>query len=117
MQATRLIDVGDIRTIDVPEPQPGPGDIVIQVEAAGICGTDRHLYKGEFPSRPDTTLGHEFSGLVVDAGGSGLKPGTRVTCDPSSASIMTSASGNTALARIASVTPSVSNIRNPFGPS
>lgn len=82
MQATRLIDVGDIRTIDVPEPQPGPGDIVIQVEAAGICGTDRHLYKGEFPSRPDTTLGHEFSGLVVDAGGSGLKPGTRVTCDP-----------------------------------
>lgn len=82
MQATRLFDIGDIRTVDIPRPEPGPGDIVVQVEAAGICGTDRHLFKGEFPSVPGTTLGHEFSGLVVDAGSSELAIGTRVTCDP-----------------------------------
>ncbi|MEM1428065.1 MAG: alcohol dehydrogenase catalytic domain-containing protein [Pseudomonadota bacterium] len=82
MMATRLFDVGDLRTVDVPEPQPGPGDIVVQVEAAGICGTDRHLFLGEFPSVPGTTLGHEFSGRVVEAGASGLAVGTRVTCDP-----------------------------------
>lgn len=82
MLATRLINVGDIQTVQLDKPQPGSGDIVIQVEAAGICGTDRHLYKGEFPSVPDTTLGHEFSGIVVDAGTSDLPTGTRVTCDP-----------------------------------
>lgn len=82
MLATRLFDVGDIRTVDVPEPTPGPDDIVVKVEAAGICGTDRHLYKGEFPSLPGTTLGHEFSGIIVDAGRSELATGSRVTCDP-----------------------------------
>lgn len=82
MQATRLIKIGDIQTVDVDAPEPRRGDIVIKVEAAGICGTDRHLYKGEFPSTPNTTLGHEFSGIVVDAGESDLSKGTRVTCDP-----------------------------------
>ncbi|MGQ7847665.1 alcohol dehydrogenase catalytic domain-containing protein [Granulosicoccus sp. 3-233] len=82
MLATRLFDVGDIRTVEVPEPVPGPGDIVVKVESAGICGTDRHLFKGEFPSVAGTTLGHEFCGIVVDAGSSTLAPGTRVTCDP-----------------------------------
>jgi len=82
MLATRLFSIGDIQTVDVPEPQPQPGDIVVKVEAAGICGTDRHLFKGEFPSVENTTLGHEFSGIVVEAGQSELAIGTRVTCDP-----------------------------------
>lgn len=82
MLATRLINVGDIQTIEVDKPQASRDDIVVKVEAAGICGTDRHLFKGEFPSVPNTTLGHEFSGLVVDAGTSNLTTGTRVTCDP-----------------------------------
>lgn len=82
MLATRLLGIGDIRTVEVPMPDPGPEDILVQVEAAGICGTDRHLFKGEFPSVPGTTLGHEFSGIVVDSGGSGFAVGTRVTCDP-----------------------------------
>lgn len=82
MLATRLVDTGDIQTVDIPVPSPGDGDILIKVEASGICGTDRHLFKGEFPSVPNKTLGHEFSGIVVDANGTGLKEGTRVTCDP-----------------------------------
>ena len=82
MLATQLFGVGDIRTVEVPEPVPGPGDVLIEVEAAGICGTDRHLFKGEFPSVPGKTLGHEFSGIVVDGASEDLPLGTRVTCDP-----------------------------------
>jgi len=82
MLATRLVGTGDIRTVDVPVPEPAPGEILIKVEASGICGTDRHLFKGEFPSVPNKILGHEFSGIVVDANGTGFEKGTRVTCDP-----------------------------------
>lgn len=83
MQAVRLHAPGDLRTDEVPVPDPVPGEIVIRVEAAGICGTDRHLFKGEFPSKPPVTLGHEFCGIVVARGaGVTLAEGTRVTCDP-----------------------------------
>ncbi len=82
MRATQLYNTGDIRTVDVPMPTPAAGELLIKVEAAGICGTDRHLYKGEFPSVPGKTLGHEFSGIVVDSGDTRIAEGTRVTCDP-----------------------------------
>lgn len=86
MRATRLRAIGDIRTEEVPVPDPGPGEIRVRVEAAGICGTDRHLLKGEFPSRPPVTLGHEFSGIVVARGaGVAIAEGARVTCDPNAA--------------------------------
>jgi len=83
MHATRLFATGDIRTVDIPVPTPGPGEVVVRVLAAGICGTDRHLFKGEFPCAPPVTLGHEFSGEVVAAGdGVTLPLGTRIACDP-----------------------------------
>ena len=68
MRATRLMAARDIRTAEVPVPDPGPGEVLIRIEAAGICGTDRHLFKGEFPCTPPVTLGHEFSGIVVGRG-------------------------------------------------
>ena len=83
MKATRLGAVGDVRCAEVPVPEPGPGQVLVRVEAAGICGTDRHLCKGAFPCRPPVTLGHEFSGIVVGRGaGIDLEEGTRVACDP-----------------------------------
>jgi L-iditol 2-dehydrogenase len=84
MRATRLFAVGDLRTVDHPDPEPGPGEVLVKVLAAGICGTDRHLYHGGFPCRPPVTLGHEFCGTVValGAGTAGPAPGTLVTCDP-----------------------------------
>ncbi|WP_431299561.1 zinc-dependent alcohol dehydrogenase family protein [Tabrizicola sp. BL-A-41-H6] len=83
MHATRLFATGDIRTVDVPVPTPGPGEVLVRVLAAGICGTDRHLFKGEFPCAPPVTLGHEFSGEVVALGeGVTLPLGTRIACDP-----------------------------------
>ena len=83
MLATRLFATGDLRTVDVPVPEPRPGEVLVRVEAAGLCGTDRHLFKGEFPCTPPVTLGHEFSGIVVGRGtGATIPEGTRVTCDP-----------------------------------
>ena len=60
MCAIKLHATGDIRTVDVDVPSQAKNEILIKVEAAGICGTDRHLYHGEFPSFPDKILGHEF---------------------------------------------------------
>lgn len=82
MRATQLFATGDIRTVDVDIPKPARGEILIKVEASGICGTDRHLYHGEFPSVPGKILGHEFSGIVVDSGDTDIATGARVTCDP-----------------------------------
>lgn len=83
MRATRLEAPHAIRTADVSVPSPGPGEVLLKVEAAGICGTDRHLFKGEFPCTRPVTLGHEFSGIVVGSGsGVEIADGTRVVCDP-----------------------------------
>ncbi len=84
MKATRLLGIGRIETVEVPVPDPAQGEVLVQVAAAGICGTDRHLLNGEFPSTPPVTLGHEFSGTVVALGSgvSNIGIGARVTCDP-----------------------------------
>ena len=56
----------------VPIPVPGPDEVLIEVEAAGICGTDLHIWKWDAWSRqrikPPLTLGHEFSGTIVEVG-------------------------------------------------
>jgi 2-desacetyl-2-hydroxyethyl bacteriochlorophyllide A dehydrogenase len=74
---------------EVPEaPPPGPGDVVVEVEAVGICGSDVHAYEWtggyEFmvPKLP-LTMGHEFAGKVWRSGtGSALPNGTRVAVIP-----------------------------------
>ena len=76
-------DIGSIELRDVPEPTPGPGQVLIEVKAAGICGTDIHIYHNTFSSSPPVILGHEFSG-VVTAVGEGVhefSPGDRVTSE------------------------------------
>ena len=83
MQAARLFGTGDMRVVSVPDPVPGQNEVLIRIAAAGICGTDRHLFKGEFPCNPPVTLGHEFSGTVIANGpGADLALGALVTCDP-----------------------------------
>jgi 2-desacetyl-2-hydroxyethyl bacteriochlorophyllide A dehydrogenase len=82
--AVRLTSIGNLALETVPRPEPGPDELLVRVEACGICGTDRHLFLGEFPSRPPVTLGHEFSGIVEATGSAvtGFAPGDRVTGDP-----------------------------------
>jgi 2-desacetyl-2-hydroxyethyl bacteriochlorophyllide A dehydrogenase len=70
---------------EVPYPHPGPGEVTIKVMNVGICGTDFHIFEGEFLSPYPIIPGHEFSG-VIDRVGEGVRafaPGDRVTADPS----------------------------------
>lgn len=70
---------------EVPYPKPGPNDVTIKVENVGICGTDVHIYKGEFLSPYPIIPGHEFSGVIHELGDNvtTFKVGDRVTADPS----------------------------------
>jgi 2-desacetyl-2-hydroxyethyl bacteriochlorophyllide A dehydrogenase len=71
---------------EVPTPTPGPGEVVINVKACGICGTDLHIFDGEFPPSPFPLIpGHEMAGAVaaVGRGVQGLREGDRVAVDPS----------------------------------
>ncbi|MDO8383849.1 MAG: 2,3-butanediol dehydrogenase [Microbacterium sp.] len=71
----------DIRIEEVPDPTPASGEVVIQVERTGICGTDLHEYtSGPLFAIPQTILGHEYSGTVVDMARdvTGFRVGDRV---------------------------------------
>lgn len=67
---------------DVPE--PAPGELMIQVMASGICGTDLHIYRGEYMGKYPVIPGHEFSGVVAAAGNqiTRFKVGDRVAVEP-----------------------------------
>jgi len=70
---------------EAPDPAPGPGQALVAVHAAGICGTDVHATQGLFPWTPPMVLGHEYTG-VVQAVGRGVSPrlvGRAVACEPS----------------------------------
>lgn len=59
---------------DVPDPKPGPTDLILKVGACGICGTDLHWSENTDPDvgwrvlQPNTVMGHEFAGEVVEVG-------------------------------------------------
>lgn len=59
---------GGVELRDVPDPVPGPGEVVLEVAAAGICGTDLHILDDEFPTEPPVVMGHEVAGRVVALG-------------------------------------------------
>lgn len=69
MSALRLHAPGDLRLDEVPIPEPGTGEVLVKVHRCGICGTDLHIAKGNFPApNLPLTLGHEFSGTVAALG-------------------------------------------------
>ena len=83
MHALRLEQLGAVSLRAVPPPVAAAGEVVVRVAVAGICGTDRHLISGEYPAAPPVTLGHEFEGVVAEAGpGTTTTVGTRVAVDP-----------------------------------
>ncbi len=75
---------GFVELREVPEPKPGPGEVLIEVKACGICGTDIHVFHDEFPYWPPVILGHEFAGQIVETGegASAFKVGDRVVGEP-----------------------------------
>jgi 2-desacetyl-2-hydroxyethyl bacteriochlorophyllide A dehydrogenase len=64
---------------DEPEPQLADGEVIISIDAVGICGSDMHAYHGHDPRRnPPLILGHELSGKII----AGTGTGKRVTVNP-----------------------------------
>ena len=89
MRAAVFYDVKDIRLEDVPEPAIGDEDVLVEVTACGICGSDLEYYMGRSPvgtadGKGPLILGHEFAGRVVAAGkdAHGVQEGDRVAVNP-----------------------------------
>ncbi|HEU5036349.1 MAG TPA: NADPH:quinone oxidoreductase family protein [Nocardioides sp.] len=82
MRAAQVLDTSgpaDVTVRDVPEPTPGPDDVLVEVHSVGISFPDLLLSKGEYQLKPEPpfTLGVDFAGTVV-SGPDGFEPGQRV---------------------------------------
>jgi L-iditol 2-dehydrogenase len=94
MIGVRLHGPKDLRVEKLSDPaRPGPGEVLVRVHAAGICGSDLHTYLeariGDTKLRGPLVLGHEFAGTIEAVGEDGskehllsLNPGMRVAVDP-----------------------------------
>ena len=83
MKAVVLSAVNNLAIAEVEKPKPGVKECLVKVLACGICGTDRHIYHGEYPSAKPVILGHEFGGVIEEVGPSSkFKVGQVVSVDP-----------------------------------
>src|SRR3990170_4048069 len=85
MRAVVLREPGKPEIVEMADPAPEPDEVIVAVDACGICGTDIHIYDGDFAPTPYPIVpGHEFCGEVVAAGSDADVPeGRFVAVDPS----------------------------------
>lgn len=84
MKALLLSEYGRLEVVDVPMPRPSEGELLVRVEACGICGSDVHGYDGTSGRRiPPIVMGHEAAGTVAAVGpnASRFHEGDRITFD------------------------------------
>ena len=84
MKSLLLPAYNHLEIVDLPVPEPSPGEVLIRVAACGICGSDVHGYDGSSGRRiPPIVMGHEAAGTVaaLGAGVAGYSVGDRVTFD------------------------------------
>src|SRR3954465_8417798 len=77
------LQAGSAEVVDMPDPEPGPGDLLVEGIALGVCGTDREIIAGDYgwapPGSERLILGHESLGRVLEApDGSGFAAGDLV---------------------------------------
>ena len=85
VRAIRYPARGEVRLADLPDPAPGPGEVLLEVRASGLCHTDVDVLHARYgPGAFPVVPGHEFAGEVVDlgAGVDGVALGDRVVVDP-----------------------------------
>ena len=84
MKAAVYKQPNEMAVIDVPRPVAGRGEVVLKVHACGICGSDLHAVQYGFGMPPDSVMGHEFCGEIVELGPQvgGYAIGDRVTSLP-----------------------------------
>ena len=71
MKALVLTGPRKLEIRDLPNPVPGPDEVVVDVKACGVCGTDIHLFEGQggaFANEYPLIMGHEYAGIVSAAG-------------------------------------------------
>ncbi len=85
MRAAVIVEPGTVEVTSVPDPAPGPTEVIVAPVAVGICGTDLHIMDGEFAPAYPIIPGHEFAGEIVEVGAevTGLRVGDQVAVDPS----------------------------------
>ncbi|MEV2246567.1 zinc-dependent alcohol dehydrogenase family protein [Streptomyces sp. NPDC049970] len=85
MRAAIVEAPGKVSVTTVPDPTPGPREVVVSVASCGLCGTDLHILQGEFAPSLPLVPGHEFAGEIVGVGRdvTELSIGDRVAVDPS----------------------------------
>lgn len=69
MRAARFHPGDGLRIEDLPRPEVGPGDVLIEVGGCGVCHSDLHIMDGDLPLVEPRVLGHEVAGTVVETGG------------------------------------------------
>jgi 2-desacetyl-2-hydroxyethyl bacteriochlorophyllide A dehydrogenase len=83
MKALVYTQPREVRLLDRPHPDLLPGEVVLKIEAVGICGSDMHAWHGHDPRRkPGLVLGHEFVGTIAESAAPGFAVGTRYTGNP-----------------------------------
>ena len=69
MRSLQLQGQSTVACIDVPTPEPGPGEVLVKMMASGVCHSDWHVVKGEWTHHAlPALLGHEGAGVVTDVG-------------------------------------------------
>jgi 2-desacetyl-2-hydroxyethyl bacteriochlorophyllide A dehydrogenase len=83
MKALVYTQPNEVQLLDRDAPALAAGEVVLQVRAVGICGSDMHAYHGHDPRRkPGLVLGHEFAGTVLESASPAWPVGQRVTGNP-----------------------------------
>lgn len=83
MKALVYTQPQEMQLHDRPEPELADGEVVLRIDAAGICGSDMHAFHGHDPRRkPGLVLGHEFAATVLSSASPLWQPGQRVTGNP-----------------------------------
>jgi 2-desacetyl-2-hydroxyethyl bacteriochlorophyllide A dehydrogenase len=83
MKALVYTAPNEVQLLERPAPSLETDEVVLRIEAVGICGSDMHAYHGHDPRRlPGLVLGHEFCGTVLESASSLYSVGTRVTGNP-----------------------------------
>lgn len=83
MRALVYTQPGAMQLLERPPPVAAPGEVVLKIEAVGICGSDMHAWHGKDPRRaPGLVLGHEFVGRIEHSAAPGFENGVRYTGNP-----------------------------------
>ena len=82
MRSLELSAYGATAVVERPDPVAGPDEVVVEILACGLCGTDRHIFRGEYPARLPLVMGHEFGGRIVQSRAEGWSVGDVVSVDP-----------------------------------